>query len=96
MRYLVTYDVSPTWTDYAPLYEAIERYTVLEQPLESVWIVESGLPAATIVQALNPHVGPNGRLAVAPITEITYNENANARKIAAQLNRCLQTQQKPT
>lgn len=96
VRYLVTYDVSPEWSDYAPLYAAIEHYTVLEQPLESVWIVESSLPAAAIVQALNPHVGSGGRLAVAPIAEIIYNENAKARITAAQLNRCLQAQQRPT
>lgn len=71
MLYLITYDLRQPGRDYAPVYAAIKALSTGEwcRPLESVWIVKSGLDVNDIYRRIKPLVDESDRFLVAGITD---------------------------
>jgi hypothetical protein len=56
--YLVTYDLKQPGRDYQPVYHYLKKF-IYCRGLESAWLVESTLAAATIGDTLKTLVDPN-------------------------------------
>lgn len=67
--YLITYDLVAPGQDYEDLFEAIKEIADGNwHALDSVWLIGHAGPAATIRDALLPHIDPNDKLLVVKLT----------------------------
>ena len=61
--YLVTYDLRQPGRSYTPVHEYLKRYTYCKG-LESVWFLDTAVPAAKIRDELKTLVDANDRIFV--------------------------------
>lgn len=71
MLHLISYDLRQPGRNYEPVYKAIKAAStgVWCRPLESVYIIESGLSPDDIYKRIRPLIDSSDRFLVAEITD---------------------------
>ncbi len=66
--YLVSYDLIRPGKDYTHLLEHLRSYSDWAKPLESVWLLKSGLGIAELRNTIQAHMDSNDKILVVDIT----------------------------
>lgn len=70
---LISYDLRVPGKDYSSLYLALKRISAeYVRPLESVWIIKTGLTENQIFALIKPYMDDSDNLLVVDFNPITY------------------------
>jgi hypothetical protein len=66
--YLISYDLRQPGKDYATLHNHLKSYDTWAKPLESVWLIKSGLSYTEIRNAVRLYIDTNDKILIVDVT----------------------------